>query len=43
MVTVAHETLKGYCPPNLKLAHFVCYLKIENTFSIKYGIEILVG
>ena len=24
--------LRGYCTPNLKLAYFVCYLKIINTF-----------
>ena len=26
---------RGYCTPNLKLACFVCYLKIINTFSKK--------
>ena len=33
-VMVIGEGLRGsYYTPNLNLAHFVCYLKIINTFS----------
>ena len=42
------RTFRGYYTPNLKLAWFVCYLKIINTLKqillgTKNGIEILVG
>ena len=30
----AINSLRGYCTPNLKLACFVCYLKIINTFFV---------
>ena len=33
-------SLKGYCTPNLKLACFVCYLKIINNL-LKHNVYIL--
>ena len=33
LISMTPNTLRGYCIPNLKLACFVCYLKIIDTFS----------
>ena len=52
MIIFINNPLRGHCTPNLKLAYFVCYLKIINTFFLeiiycprnsKNGFEILVG